>query len=79
MKQVMYLGPNIKGIVRKNQIFTYDPEKVIVQACKVSPLARDLFVPMDDIVQVRNELRREGSFLNIAYRKVKKEVNDGRL
>ena len=79
MKQVMYLGPDIKGIVRKNQIFTYDPEDVIVQACGVSPLARDLFVPMDNIVHSRNELRREGSFLNLAYRKIKKEVNNGRL
>ncbi|MDE7201928.1 MAG: hypothetical protein K2O91_08515 [Lachnospiraceae bacterium] len=79
MKQVMYLGPDIKGIVRKNQIFTYDPERAIVQACEVSPLAKELFVPMDNIVQVRNELRREGSFLNLAYRKIKKEVNNGRL
>lgn len=79
MKQVMYLGPDIKGIVRKNQIFVYNPEKVIGQACGISPLARELFVPMDNIVQSRNELRRKGSFLNLAYMKVKKEVNDGRL
>lgn len=79
MKQVMYLGPDIKGVVRKNQIFTYHPHDLIERVCKVSPLAKNLFVPMDDIVQSRNELRREGSFLNLAYRKVKKEVNDERL
>lgn len=72
MKQVMYLGPDIKGIVRKNQIFAYYPEKVIEQACGVSPLAGKLFVPMDDIVCFRNELRREGSFLNLAYKKIEK-------
>lgn len=75
----MYLGPDIKGIVRKNQIFTYCPETIMEKACKVSPLAKNLFVSMDDIVRSRNELRREGSFLNLAYRKVKKEVSDERL
>lgn len=79
MKQVMYLGPDIKGIVRSNQIFTYNPEKVIEQACKFSPLAKDLFISMDNVVQGRNELRREGAFLNLTYKKVEKEVNDVRL
>lgn len=79
MKQIMYIGPDIKGIVRKNQIFTYYPGDLIQRACVVSPLARHLFVPMDDIVQGRNELRREGSFLNLAYGKVKKEADNERL
>ncbi len=72
MKQVMYLGPDIKGIVRKNQIFAYYPENVIEQACEVSPLAKYLFVQMDNIVYSRNELRREGSFLNLSYKKLEK-------
>lgn len=80
MKQIMYLGPDIKGIVRKNQIFTYQPENVIEQACEVSTLAKYLFVPMDDIVQSKNELRRTDSFLNLAYKKVEKqEAENGRL
>ncbi len=76
---IMYLGPDLKGIVRQNQIFAYFPEKVMERACEVSPLARALFVSMEDIVQSKKELRREGSFLCLAYRKVKKEVDHGRL
>lgn len=72
MKQVIYLGPDIKGIVRKNQIFTYWPENVIEQACEINILAKYLFVPMKNVVQSRNELRRQDSFLYLAYQKVKK-------
>lgn len=76
----MYLGPDLKGIVRHNQIFTYHPEKVIEQACEISPLAGHLFVSMDNIVSCKNELSRQGSFLNLANQKVEREVkNHGRL
>jgi hypothetical protein len=68
----MYLGPDLKGIVRKNQIFTYRPDRVIEEACGVSPLARHLFVEMENIVEIRKELRRKGSFLNLAYQKIEK-------
>ncbi|MBO5032143.1 MAG: hypothetical protein J6C19_07975 [Lachnospiraceae bacterium] len=73
MKQIMYLGPGIKGIVRRNQIFTYWPETVIGQACAFSPLAKYLFVPMDNIVQCKKELRKQGSFLNLVYQKIEKQ------
>ena len=72
MKQTIYLGPDIKGIVRKNQIFIFWPEDVIRRACEVNMLAKHLFVSMEDVVQSRNELRRQDSFLFLAYQKVKK-------
>ena len=80
MKQVMYLGPDIRGLVRKNQIFTYYPEDVIRRACEMNRLARHLFVSMENIVQKKEELRREGSFLNLVYKKIEKEEEKhGRL
>lgn len=72
MKQTMYMGPNLKGIVRHNQIFTYDPVNVIEQACDINPLAKHLFVQMDDIVCSKKELGRMGSFLNLIYQKIEK-------
>jgi hypothetical protein len=68
----MYVGPDLNGIVRRNQIFTYHPDRVIDEACGVNPLARHLFVDMADIVEVKKELVRQGSFLNITYRKLMK-------
>ncbi len=72
---VMYLGPDLKGIVRHNQIFTYHPESVIEQARQVCGLADHLFVPMDEVVSRKNELRRPGSFLFLIYQKTEKAEN----
>lgn len=68
----MYIGPDIKGVARHNQIYTYKPDAVIARACEVHPLAMHLFVPMDTIVESKRELKREGSFLFIANEKIKK-------
>lgn len=68
----IYIGPNLKGIVRRNQIFTYKPEKIIEQTCEVNKLAGSMFIPMDKIVESKKELRSPGSFLNIAYEKIEK-------
>lgn len=68
----IYIGPNLKGIVRRNQVFTYKPEKIIEQACELNKLAGNMFIPMDKIVESKEELRRSGSFLNIAYEKIEK-------
>ncbi|MCM1045635.1 MAG: hypothetical protein NC417_09005 [Candidatus Gastranaerophilales bacterium] len=75
---VMYLGPDLKGIVRHNQIFAYHPEEVIGRACEVCGLARHLFVPMENIVPQKKELARQGSFLNLSYQKIKKAEKNRR-
>lgn len=75
---VMYLGPDLKGIVRRNQIFAYQPEKVIEQASEVCELVRHLFVSMDNIVSKKNELRRPGSFLDLTYQKIEKAEKNRR-
>ena len=76
MKQIVYIGPTIRGLVKKNQIFTYEPKEIIERAGKVSMYTGCLFVMMDDIVSKRNELRKKGTLLNIAYEIVKKEAEN---
>ena len=76
MKQIVYIGPTMKGIVKKNQIFTYEPQEVIERAQRVSMYASYLFVKMNDIVEKRDELRKEGTLLNISYKIVEKEAKD---
>ena len=44
---VIYLGPDLKGIVRKNQVFRYEPKEVIESAKKVNTLAENLFVTLE--------------------------------
>lgn len=74
MSQIVYIGPTIRGLVKKNQIFTYEPKEIIERSQKISMYAGYLFVGMDDIVSKRNELRKQGTLLNISYNIVKKEV-----
>ncbi len=74
----MYLGPDLRGIVRHNQIFTYRPEKLIEQAGRIYGPARHLFVSMDNIVAEKNELRRPGSFLSLTYQKTEKAEKNRR-
>lgn len=74
MKQIIYIGPDISGVVRKNQIFTYNPKEVIERATAVYAQANIFFVPMDESRNKKNELCRQGSFLNLTYKKFEKAI-----
>ena len=74
MTNVMYIGPPMRGIVRKNQMFTAYPTEVVERAKEVSKLSEHLFIGMDDIIEAKKELKRKDSFLNIAIKQVSKEV-----
>ena len=70
MINVIYLGPEIRGTVKQNQIFSYDAADVKAKAAQISELTQYLFVPMDDVVAGKNALKTQGSLMNIAFRKV---------
>ncbi len=70
----MYIGPGIKGVVRKNEIFAYVPETVIEQVAVVYEPARQLFVSMDNIVEKKKEMNRAGSPLNLIYSMLEKKA-----
>lgn len=74
MKQIMYIGPDVKGVVGKNQIFTFDPEDKKKEVEKIYAPAVKLFVDIKDITVKRNELRREGSYLELLYRNFEKKL-----
>lgn len=78
MRQVMYIGPDIKGIVRKNDVYTYVPEAVIEQVAAVYDPARQLFIPMDNIVEEKKSLSRTGSALNLIYSTLEKKTGGRR-
>ncbi len=74
MKQIVYIGPTLRGLVKKNQIFTYYPKEIVEKAEKVSVYTKYLFIRMDDIVEKRNELREQGTLLNISFKTVQEEA-----
>ena len=74
MKQRMYLGPTVPGIVKENEIFKGElPERAEERARADKHFAR-LFVPMDKVMEARQGMQAEGSVLSIAYANVEKSV-----
>lgn len=72
---IMYIGPELNGITRANQIFNYDPVAVKEAAGKVEPLTRYLFVELDNIVSAKKELHTPGSLLFLAYERTIKTIS----
>ena len=70
---IVYLGSEIRGVVRHNQVFSYDAEDVISAATEREPLSKYLFVDMNDIANKRKELKEPGSLMNLAFQKIKKQ------
>ena len=67
MNQIMYIGPDVKGIVKRNQIFTYDPKEVKERVKKMYEPAVELFVKMEFAPVQRKAVCTEGTLLNITY------------
>ena len=74
MKQIMYIGPDVKGVVSKNQLFTYDPKDKKEQVKEKYGPAEKFFVDVDDLAKKRNELKRKGSYLELLYRNLEKTL-----
>lgn len=74
MSQVMYIGPDVKSVVAKNQMFTYDPEKCKEKVAEIYKPAKELFVDVEELAEKRNELKREGSYLNLIYKNFEKKL-----
>ncbi len=67
MNQIMYIGPDVKGVVKRNQIFTYDPKEVKEKVKKMYEPAGGLFVKMEFAPVQRKSVCTEGTLLNITY------------
>jgi hypothetical protein len=75
---VIYIGPNIRGVVRHNQIFSHMPEKTVEKAMGIDPLAGCLFVEPKEARVKKKEAATRGTLLQIVYQRMeKKEERNG--
>lgn len=75
MSKVMYMGPTVTGIVRKDTIFDGElPDKVEEYRKKDIHFSR-LLVPMSKALRARQQLDEEGSILAVAYSNVEKSIS----
>lgn len=70
MKQVMYIGPAIPGLVKKDTVFKDGlPEKIEKAAENNKNFAR-LFIPVGKVFDAKKQLGTEGSVLAVSYASV---------
>lgn len=75
MGQVMYIGPVIPGLVKKDTVFKDGlPAKIEKAAEKNKNFAR-LFVPAGKVFDAKKQLGTEGSVLAVSYVNVEKNIN----
>lgn len=74
MKQKMYLGPTVPGVVKENEIFIGELPKEAEDRAKRDRHFARLFVPMDEVMEARQKMQAEGSVLSVAYDNVEKSL-----
>ena len=77
VKTVMYVGPTIQGVVRKNTVFNNGLPKAFVELQASIPIISNLVIEIDDVAKARRESENPASVLSVAYRKVL-ELTGGR-
>ena len=55
-KQVMYMGPTIRGVVRNGAVFSGGIPKSLEKMAEKKPIIKNLIVPLSEIVQVKKEV-----------------------
>lgn len=75
MKQVMYIGPAIPGLVKKDTVFKDGlPEKIKKVAENNKNFAR-FFIPVGKIPVAKKQLGTEGSVLAVSYASVENDTD----
>lgn len=74
MKQKMYIGPTVPGLIRENVIFRDELPKAVFDRMGKDKCFKRLIIPMDDVMDAEKQMEQEGSVLSVAYETVKKTL-----
>lgn len=69
-KTMIYLGPTILGVITENNIFKGDLPEKIQNAVKEIPVMKSLFVPIENLISAKKELKESHSAKSICYNKM---------
>lgn len=67
---VVYLGPEIPGVVSAGAVFKNGLTKKLEEKAEELPAIKMLLVPLKDAVKMKKELRKETSAARICYQKI---------
>ena len=71
---VVYIGPDIKNVVKKNTIFNNGITKGLQKKIEETPLLGGLLIPVDQLSDANIQLSKKGSVLNTLYERVSKLI-----
>lgn len=69
-KQVMYMGPAIRGIARSGAVFSGGIPKELEKLAEKKPIINNLIVPLSGIVQAKKDIATEGTVAAVAYKRI---------
>lgn len=72
MKQLMYMGPSIPGIVKSKTVFIGGLPKDLTAVAEKVPAVNKLLVPVDRITETTKSLSEQGSVESVSYNKILK-------
>lgn len=74
MKQKMYLGPTVPGLIKENVIYKDVLPKAVEERAQEDKSFARLLVPMGKVMEAKKQLETEGSVLAVSYENVAKSL-----
>ena len=78
-KTMVYIGPTIKHVAREGSAYRGGYTPKIEQKIKEKPILKELIVPASGLTEARKKIRTTGSRLGALYKKVKEDLENGRI
>lgn len=72
----VYIGPDIPG-AKQYTVFNNGLPGILKEKAKEKPFLNSLIIPVGKLAQANRELDKEGSALNILFKKAVKEIQEG--
>lgn len=66
---VIYVGPELRGVVKRYTVFNNGLPESLKEYIKDKPVFKALIVPVEKLAQTNAALERDGSALNVIYKK----------
>ena len=70
MKQSMYIGPTLSGIVKNSTIFIGELPDRLNKLTEELPCIKNLIVPIDKLTKAKQALFEQGSVENVSYNNI---------
>lgn len=74
---VVYIGPNIPGVVRQDSVFTGGIPAHLAEKIKVIPAIEGLIVPLDSFSEARKERQSGAGRIATICNNVAKKIQEG--